>query len=822
MPVWGLGVDLGTSFSAAAIAVDDRVEILEVGRERRIPSTVLLDDAGRLLAGSLAQRLVGRSPERAERNPKRYVGRGPMLLGGSPVEAGDALAALLELFVAEGCSRFDGARPAAVVLTHPVAWGEDRREVLRAAATHVVPDATLHLVEEPVAAAVHYTVSHNLSEGGRVAVYDLGGGTFDSAVLARRNGAFTVVGKPGGDDQIGGETFDERVYEYFGAQLAQSAPEWWEQVSTGVERRWLAAAADLLGEARAAKEALSEYDTASQYISGADVDVEIGRTELENLIGTDIQRTADILDETIRQAQDDGGHGVALAGIFLTGGASRMPLVEQTLKARYAAQVRTWDDPKTVVALGAARIARTHLGAPAPAPAPAPASATPAAQPPRPAAAQTSPAAQSAPPAAAVPDGDRFDVVLAGVVEAFGTGQDVYVWSREAQARGDVLHRVDAASGRPDRQLALGRITAWAGSTEGLLVSEAFSAMARLHTLSPELVIRSTRPVPTAEDPVLLTDGAVGWAFLRPYPSALVDNTLGLPWGQTGGLSVIETNLTAVFVQDSPPLDIGETARWYVNENNHLRRLFDQNSPSESLPMPALGKEGAVVVLGRYASKAPMGATYRRPGGFARGRHQQVQPYQVVVRVTPGGDVRHSQRREKNWLYQAVYHRDQWHLATEAGLETGALEGEGTLLAARPRPGALRWFPAGEQMYAVGVEQVLPARGLWVAILEPGGGLRTLYQESSTTLLGHLTSRERSEAPQIVTDGDGLWIAAGAGDRRTQLLRVTPSGVRVAKSASGWLEPVAPFGAGLLCLHDPWSQPGVARSNLAHLVTVPL
>src|SRR6185312_7746485 len=62
MSAWGLGVDLGTSFSAAATATGDRVEILEVGRERRIPSTVLLDDAGSLLAGSLAQRLTGRSP----------------------------------------------------------------------------------------------------------------------------------------------------------------------------------------------------------------------------------------------------------------------------------------------------------------------------------------------------------------------------------------------------------------------------------------------------------------------------------------------------------------------------------------------------------------------------------------------------------------------------------------------------------------------------------------------------------------------------------------------------------------------------------------
>ncbi|MBN1170910.1 MAG: Hsp70 family protein [Micromonosporaceae bacterium] len=328
MPDWYLGVDLGTSYSAAAFAVDNRVEILEVGRERRIPSTVLLDDSSGLIAGTLAQRLTGRSPERAERNPKRYIGKGPMLLGGTPVAARDAMAALLDLFVAEGRTRFDGALPAAVVLTHPVAWDRRRQEELRVAAQMVTPQAAIHLVEEPVAAAVHYASSRGLGDKGHVAVYDLGGGTFDSAVLAAGGSVFRVIGQPGGDDDIGGESFDERVYEHFGAQLAKRAADWWEMVTTSSERRWMAAAADLLTEARAAKETLSEYETASQYVSGADIDVDITRAQLEGLIGEDVVRTADILDETVRRS---GAAASDLTGIFLTGGASRMPMVRSTL-----------------------------------------------------------------------------------------------------------------------------------------------------------------------------------------------------------------------------------------------------------------------------------------------------------------------------------------------------------------------------------------------------------------------------------------------------------------------------------------------------------
>ncbi|MBW0111934.1 hypothetical protein I4I84_24790, partial [Pseudonocardia sp. KRD-182] len=68
-PAWALGVDLGTSYAAGAVAVDGSVELLEVGGEARVPTTVLLTEDARLVAGSYAQRAVGRLPDRAERNP---------------------------------------------------------------------------------------------------------------------------------------------------------------------------------------------------------------------------------------------------------------------------------------------------------------------------------------------------------------------------------------------------------------------------------------------------------------------------------------------------------------------------------------------------------------------------------------------------------------------------------------------------------------------------------------------------------------------------------------------------------------------------------
>ncbi len=355
---WVLGVDLGTSFSAGAVGADDRVELLEVGGDRRMPSTVVLTEEGRLLAGAYAQRTIGRLPDRAERNPKRYVGRAPMLLGGQSVTAVDALAALLELFAHEARRHQDGTEPAMIVLTHPVAWTDAQRGVLREAAQRVLPDTEVALLAEPVAAAVHYVHDRGQPDDGRtgqVAVYDLGGGTFDTAVLTADREAFRVVGRPGGDPEIGGEAFDQLVYQHFGAQLEHAAPDWWRDVQSNPDRRWLAAATDLLSEARIAKESLSEYETASQYIPGADTDVALSRAELEQLIGGDIRRTLRLLDETIEVA------GGELRGVFLTGGASRTPLVEQTLRGSYDGLVRTWKDPKTVVAMGAARCGMRRL-----------------------------------------------------------------------------------------------------------------------------------------------------------------------------------------------------------------------------------------------------------------------------------------------------------------------------------------------------------------------------------------------------------------------------------------------------------------------------
>ncbi|MEV7805694.1 Hsp70 family protein [Microbispora sp. NPDC088329] len=836
MARWSLGVDLGTSFSAGATAADGRVDVLEVGGERRLPSTVLLNEQGVLVAGRVAHRALMRYPERAERNPKRYVGRSTMLLGAVPVDVKDALAALLELFVAEGRTRFDGAAPSVVVLTCPVAWREDRRAVLSAVGHAVVPRARVVIVEEPVASALHYASMHGVSGGGNVAVYDLGGGTFDTAVLAAKGGDFDVIGEPGGDDMIGGEVFDERVYAFLGGQLERSAAEWWTEISTNPDRKYRAAAADLLDEARLAKETLSAYETASQYVGGADVDVEISRADLHALVGPDIVRTADILDETIVRAKIDKRR---LSGIFLTGGASRMPLVHETLRARHGGLVRTYDDPKIVVALGAARLAwsvqeREHGGrtrpgpmtGPHPSPHPGPAPVTGPHPSPHPGPAPvtgphplshpgpapvtgphpspavgpvTGPAPAFVPRPAPAPEraAGPLRPLLDDVLSVQVTPNGVY-----ALCAGNVLRRLDLSTWRVDRELAFGMVADWSATEEGLLLAELGPAgrpgpaAPLLRTLTPELTVRSTTPLPGAAAVRTLARGAVGWAFHR--TAAPVGNSHGLPWGETGSLGVVEVGLSGSLAGETAKAPLGPSAQWFVNENNGLRRLHDQDTPTGGEPALAVGSPGCVVVLGQY----------RGTTGLHQNAQQAFDPWQVLCLIDPGGGIRRVDRRPPNWLYQAVLHQSMWFVSTTAGLEIDVAPGPPRVVMRRSRSGALRWFPAGQEIYAVGMDGVLPSRGWSVSHCDRDTGeLRVLRHEPSAALLGHLTSRERSERPRVVADGDGLWIGVTGDQAYSRILRVTPGGVTEALCERGWVEPVGAVPSGLLVLHHPETVP---------------
>src|SRR5581483_7867139 len=219
---YALGIDVGTTYTAAAVADSGRVEPLTLGtRGFGVPTVLFVEATGEVVVGEAAERRALTDPERVVRWFKRRLGDPtPILIGGTPWPP-ELLLARMHHWVLTRAYEEQGAMPDRTVLTHPATWGGYRLEILEQAARQAgLPD--VELVSEPVAAASYYASERMVQPGGVVAVYDLGGGTFDAALVRRTDAGFTLVGEPQGLDHVGGLDFDEVVLGIVSAALGDS------------------------------------------------------------------------------------------------------------------------------------------------------------------------------------------------------------------------------------------------------------------------------------------------------------------------------------------------------------------------------------------------------------------------------------------------------------------------------------------------------------------------------------------------------------------------------------------------------------------------
>jgi len=359
---WVLAIDFGTTATSAVIADENGIEILEVDGARTIPSAVLVDENGELVAGKPAADQGLLHPDRVERTPKRAIGDEHVVLGGTPVRVVDCVAAVLSLVLGEASRRRGGSAPSQVCLTHPASWEQHRQDALLEAAK-IAGLPRPRLMAEPVAAAVHLAGDNPVPAGAMVAVYDLGGGTFDAAVLRRTENEFELAGAPGGVDHLGGEDFDRALYAHLVETVAGEDLDASESLLNSEERQWRRASADLLGKARLAKEALSRQGSYTVYaLAPVDRELRVTREELDGLIRDDIVTTVTELEATAARAHVPLQK---LAAVYLVGGSSRLPIVASVVGERLGRVPDVRDDPKAVVALGAAEaIAATLKPAP--------------------------------------------------------------------------------------------------------------------------------------------------------------------------------------------------------------------------------------------------------------------------------------------------------------------------------------------------------------------------------------------------------------------------------------------------------------------------
>lgn len=350
-----VGIDLGTTNSlvaavrsgVAAPLPDDRGEVI-------LPSAVRYL-ADRIEVGESVRATASQDPLNSIISVKRFMGRGledVKQLGGqlpyrftqgeshmpfietvqgakSPVEVS---AEILRVLRQRAESTLGGELVGAVI-TVPAYFDDAQRQATKDAA-RLAGLHVLRLLNEPTAAAVAYGLDKNAE--GLVAIYDLGGGTFDISILRLTRGVFEVLAT-GGDTALGGDDFDHAIAGWIIEQAGISA-----DPDPGAQRR-------LLQTACAAKEALT--DNASVAVVYDSWTGELTRAQLESLIDPLIQRS---LKSCRRAVRDSGVELEEVSAVVMVGGSTRVPRVRELVGELFGREPLTDIDPDQVVAIGAA------------------------------------------------------------------------------------------------------------------------------------------------------------------------------------------------------------------------------------------------------------------------------------------------------------------------------------------------------------------------------------------------------------------------------------------------------------------------------------
>ncbi|MFI7672982.1 Hsp70 family protein [Actinophytocola sp. NPDC049390] len=356
---YAVGIDLGTTFTAAAVSHVDGTRMVALTHDIVVPAVACHTAEGKLLTGSAAIQAAADNPARLAHGFKRRLGDPtPLMIGGAAYSPAALMAAQLR-DVLDQVSRAMGGPPDSIVLTCPAIWGPYRREQF-AEVPRLAGITDYQLITEPEAAARHYSRERTLGDGETVAVYDLGGGTLDTTVLRMRAGTMEILGTPEGVEHLGGMDFDDALLAHVD-----------ERLDGAIGRLDPAdALADLRALCVRAKIELStEPDvTLTVPLPSGPREVTITRRDFNAAITPSVELTIGALRRTIASA---GLRDEDLSAVLLAGGSSRIPLVTQLVFEEFDKPVRVSQHPKFTVALGAATVAGAAVHQPAPAAPPA-------------------------------------------------------------------------------------------------------------------------------------------------------------------------------------------------------------------------------------------------------------------------------------------------------------------------------------------------------------------------------------------------------------------------------------------------------------------
>ena len=367
-----IGIDLGTTNSCVSVMEGGKAKVIENAEgARTTPSVVAFTDAGEVLVGQPAKRQSITNPENTISAIKRLIGRRyddpitqkdkamvpykivPGLNGDAWVEvkgkkySPSQISAFILTKMKETAEAYLGHKVSQAVITVPAYFSDAQRQATKDAGVIAGLDV-LRIINEPTAAALAYGLEKRAS--GKIAVYDLGGGTFDISILEVGDGVFEVKAT-NGDTFLGGEDFDKQIVDYLADEFKKE---------TGIDlRKDRLALQRLKDSAEKAKIELSTtiqtdvnlpFITADQH-GPKHLSIKLTRAKLEALVDDLIQKTVPPCRAALKDANLKPSD---IQEVVLVGGQTRMPKVQETVKNLFGREPHKGVNPDEVVAIGAA------------------------------------------------------------------------------------------------------------------------------------------------------------------------------------------------------------------------------------------------------------------------------------------------------------------------------------------------------------------------------------------------------------------------------------------------------------------------------------
>ena len=367
-----IGIDLGTTNSCVAVMEGGEAKVIENSEgNRTTPSVVAFNESGERLIGMPARRQAVTNPDFTFYAIKRLIGRtfddptaqkdkelSPFAIVKGP--AGDAwvkgrdkdyapqeISAFILTKMKETAEAYLGAKVTQAVITVPAYFNDAQRQATKDAGK-IAGLEVLRIINEPTAAALAYGLDK--SGNKTIAVYDLGGGTFDVSLLEIGDGVFEVL-STNGDTFLGGEDFDIRIVDFLAAEFKKD-----QGIDLKADKLALQRLKEEAEKAKKELSSTSQYEVNLPFITAdatgpKHLNIKLTRAKFESLVQDLVDRTI----EPCRKALKDAGKTPAdIDEVVLVGGMTRMPAVQEAVKKFFGKEPHKGVNPDEVVAIGAA------------------------------------------------------------------------------------------------------------------------------------------------------------------------------------------------------------------------------------------------------------------------------------------------------------------------------------------------------------------------------------------------------------------------------------------------------------------------------------